>query len=212
MLAPVIRCLVCLVALAACSKSSPPASNVEVAATSADTQPAALAQDSADGSAGAPVGPTAQSIETPAGVAKQVGDEVDLAGRTLYPLSDCAQATGACASVKALRSGMEGARIVRAFDGPNGPRSILLVQTTTAGNACNGGPLFFVRVGKEQPPHYSDVFDHCGGPSPEIRADGGKVTISVPAHAPNRGSGMIPAKSGTYDVASGALVTEGDSK
>jgi hypothetical protein len=149
---------------------------------------------------------TGKSVETPAGIVSEVGDRVLLGANALYPPADCAAAAkDGCAKVKALHAETDRAKIVRHFDGPGGPRSILLLQTSAAGNACNGGPLFFVRVAKDAPPQYSDVFDYCGGPDPQVNLLADKIVITVPPHPPNRGTGTVPGKSMEYDIASGAL-------
>jgi hypothetical protein len=192
----------------ACDK---PAAKAEPdAATTAPAAPAASASSAAaaevDASAAAPAKPTGKTVETPAGTASEVGDEIHLAGKTIYPPPECpAGGKDGCAKVKAIRAGMEGIKLLRHFDGPGGPKSILLLQATTAGNACNGGPLFFVRVAKDAAPQYSDVFDYCGGPDPMVGAMPDKILINVPAHAPNRGTGTIPAKNMEYDIATGTL-------
>jgi hypothetical protein len=100
---------------------------------------------------------------------------------------------------------MEAVKLLRHFDGPGGPMSILLFQVSPAGNACNGGPLFFVRVAKDVAPQYSDVFDYCGGPDPMVGAMPDKILINIPAHAPNKGTGTIAAKTMEYDIAAGTL-------
>jgi hypothetical protein len=154
---------------------------------------------------------TGKTVETPAGTAAEVGTEVKLAGKTLYPPADCpAGAKDGCAKVKALRDSNEGVKILRHFDGPGGARSILLLQVMPAGNACNGGPLFFVRLASNAPPQFSDVFEHCGGPDPMVGAMADKIVVSVPAHPPNRGTGTIAAKSMEYDIATGVLAAAGD--
>jgi len=186
---------------AACDKPAP---------ATVDASPGAVAS-AAPGPSAAPAAsaaskPTGKSVDTPAGIASEVGDEITLAGKTLYPPADCPAGTkDGCAKVKALRAGMEGIKLLRHFDGPAGPKSILLFQVMTAGNACNGGPLFFVRVAKDAPPQYSDVFDHCGGPDPMVGAMPDKILITVPAHPPNRGTGVIPARNVEYDIATGTL-------
>jgi hypothetical protein len=190
---------------AACDKPKPVvAEDAAVVAAATAVVPAAASANDADASAARK--PTGKTVETPAGIASEVGDEIHLAGKTIYPPPDCpAGGKDGCAKVKALRSGMEGIKLLRHFDGPGGPKSILLFQATTAGNACNGGPLFFVRVAKDAPPQYSDVFDYCGGPDPMVGAMPDKILINVPAHPPNRGTGTIPAKNMEYDIASGTL-------
>jgi hypothetical protein len=188
-----------------CDKPAPAAA--DSGASTASATPAAPSASSAnEADASPPSKPTGKSVETPAGTASEVGDEIHLAGKVLYPPAECpAGGKDGCAKVKALRASMEGVTLLRHFDGPGGPRSILLLQVTSAGNACNGGPLFFVRVAKDAPPQYSDVFDHCGGPDPMVGAMPDKILINVPAHAPNHGTGTIAAKNMEYDVATGAL-------
>lgn len=160
----------------------------------------------------APPPKTGKTVETPAGTAAEVGDEIKLAGRTLYPPAECPAGAKECAKVKALRESNEGVKILRHFDGPGGARSILLLQVVPAGNACNGGPLFFVRLSGSAPPQFSDVFDHCGGPDPMVGAMADKILVSVPAHPPNRGTGTIAAKSMEYDIATGVLAAASEKK
>ena len=193
--------LVAAVVLAACDKPAPPAADAEAPAAAS-----AAGAPSAEPAASAPAKPTGKTVDTPAGIAAESGNEITLAGKTLYPPADCpAGGKDGCAKVKALRAGMEGVKLLRHFDGPAGPKSILLLQVTSAGNACNGGPLFFVRVAKDAPPVYSDVFDHCGGPDPMVGAMPDKILINVPAHPPNKGTGVIAAKNMEYDIATGTL-------
>jgi hypothetical protein len=197
-------CLFALVVFAAagagCDKSPPPA---PAAAPSAPAPPPAAA---AAPEPSATAKPTGKTVDTAAGLASEVGSEIHLAGKTIYPPPECAAGTkDACAKVKALHTDGETAKILRYFDGPGGPRSILLVQVTAAGNACNGGPLFFVRVAKDAAPQYSDVLDHCGGPDPQVGAMADKILITVPPHHPNHGSGSLPATTLEYDIASGSL-------
>jgi len=192
-----------LVLATACDKPAPATVEAEAAAAAA---PSAAPAPSAEPAASAATKPTGKSVDTPAGIASEVGDEIKLAGKTLYPPPDCpASGKDGCGKVKALRASMEGIKLLRHFDGPAGPKSILLFQVTTAGNACNGGPLFFVRVAKDAPPSYSDVFDHCGGPDPMVGAMPDKILINVPAHPPNKGAGVIAAKNMEYDIATGTL-------
>ena len=192
-----------LLLVMACDKPAPAVADASPAAATMAAPPASSAND-ADASPTSK--PTGKTVETPAGIASEVGSEILLAGKTLYPPPECpAGGKDGCAKVKALRAGMEGVKLLRHFDGPGGPKSILLFQVTSQGNACNGGPLFFVRVAKDAAPQYSDVFDHCGGPDPMVGAMPDKILINVPAHPPNRGTGTIPAKNMEYDIASGTL-------
>jgi hypothetical protein len=197
--------LVSAVLLAACDKPAPAGPDAGAAAATSASATAAAASSAAETDASPPAKPTGKTVETPAGIASEVGDEIRLAGKTIYPPECPAGGKDGCAKVKAVRAGMEGIKLLRHFDGPGGPKSILLLQATTAGNACNGGPLFFVRVSKDAAPQYSDVFDHCGGPDPMVGAMPDKILINVPAHPPNRGTGIIPAKNMEYDIATGTL-------
>jgi hypothetical protein len=210
----------------ACDKPAPAGDSDATAAASASAAGAAALGAAASSSAatsdadagsgsggGAPSKPTGKTVETPAGLAAEVGDEIRLAGKTIYPPPDCpAGGKDGCVKVKAVRTGMEGIKLLRHFDGPGGPKSILLLQAMTAGNACNGGPLFFVRVAKDAAPQYSDVFDYCGGPDPMVGAMPDKILINVPAHPPNKGTGIIPAKNMEYDIATGTLVAAAPEK
>lgn len=200
-------------AATACDKPAAPAGDAATAASaSASAAPAAAASSGAsanDADAGAPSKP----VETPAGLAAEVGNEIQLAGKPLYPPPECpAGGKDGCAKVKALHASMEGIKLLRHFDGPGGQKSILLLQAMPAGNACNGGPLFFVRLAKDAPPQYSDVFDYCGGPDPMVGAMPDKILINVPAHAPNKGTGMIAAKNMEYDIATGTFVAAAPEK
>lgn len=197
---------------AACDKPAPPPATESEAAAPAASASSAPSNADADAAA-VPSKPVGKTVETPAGIASEVGSEIQLAGKTIYPPPDCpAGGKDGCAKVKALRGSMEGVKLLRHFDGPGGPKSILLLQVTTSGNACNGGPLFFVRVAKDAPPQYSDVFDHCGGPDPMVGAMPDKILINVPAHPPNRGTGTVAAKNMEYDIATGTLVAAAPAK
>jgi hypothetical protein len=191
---------------AACDKPAPAAADGGAAAASTISAPGAPTTADADTPAPPPSKPTGRTVDTPAGTMSEVGDEIRLAGKTIYPPPECpAGGKDGCAKVKALRSPMEAVKLLRHFDGPGGPKSILLFQVSPAGNACNGGPLFFVRVAKDAAPQYSDVFDYCGGPDPMVGAMPDKVLINIPAHAPNKGTGTIAAKTMEYDIATGTL-------
>jgi len=193
----------------ACNNPASPAPDASATAASA-TAAASAATPSAPS---APPPKTGKTVETPAGTAAEVGTEVKLAGKTLYPPPECPAGTkDGCAKVKALRESTEGVKILRHFDGPGGARSILLLQLTTAGTACNGGSLFFVRLSSGAPPQFSDVFDHCGGPDPMVGAMADKIVVSVAAHPPNRGTGTVAAKSMEYDIATGVLAAAAEKK
>jgi hypothetical protein len=198
---------------AACDKPAPAPATADDAAAAATAAVAPAASSASEPDAAAPSKPTGKTVETPAGIASEVGSEIHLAGKTIYPPPACpAGGKDGCAKVKGLRDQMEGIKLLRHFDGPGGQKSILLFQVMSAGNACNGGSLFFVRVSKDAPPQYSDVFDHCGGPDPMVGAMPDKILINVPAHPPNRGTGTIAAKNMEYDIATGTLQASAPAK
>lgn len=209
---PAALALLSVTFIAACDKPAPATADASAPAAST-VAPAASSASDVDASTTAPSKPTGKTVDTPAGAVSEVGTEIQLAGKTIYPPAECAAGgKDGCAKVKALRAELEGIKILRHFDGPGGQKSIVLFQVTTAGNACNGGPLFFIRFAKDAPPQYSDVFDHCGGPDPMVGAMPDKVLINVPAHPPNRGTGTIAAKNMEYDIATGTLVAAAPDK
>jgi hypothetical protein len=206
--------LVLMLTLAAACDDKPKADAADTGATAASAgtgmgpgsgSPTAAAS-AAEAEAGAPSKPTGKSVDTPAGTVAEVGNEIHLSGKPLYPPAECpAGGKDGCAKVKALKATNETIKILRHFDGPGGQKSIVLFQASPAGNACNGGPLFFVRFAKDASPQFSDVFDYCGGPDPMVGAMPDKILINVPEHAPNKGTGMIAAKNMEYDIATGTL-------
>jgi len=193
-----------------CEKGShgPNAAGSASAASSSARGSSGSAGSSAASATAATSAHATKLAETLAGTVSQVGDEIRLESKTIYPPPACsADAKDGCAKVKALREGMEGVKHLGSFASPaGGPNSVLLFQVTTAGNACNGGPLFFVGFENGVPPRYSDVFDHCGGPDPTVVAlSDDRIMVHVPAHPANRGTDTIKVKTAYYDVRTGAL-------
>jgi hypothetical protein len=205
------RCVLLLVLVplaAACDKPAPAPAEADAAATAtAAPSSAASAASATDTDAGAPAKPTGRTVDTPAGTMSEVGDEIRLSGKTIYPPPDCpAGGKDGCAKVKALTPKNQGVKLLRHFDGPGGQKSILLFQVSPADKSCEGGPLFFVRVAGNAGPQYSDVFDHCGPPDPMIGAMPDKILINVPAHPAKAGGAPVAAKNMEYDIATGTLV------
>ena len=199
--------LLVLVPLAAACDKPAPTAEADAAATSATTAPSGSSATATDADAGAPSKPTGRTVDTPAGTMSEAGDEIRLAGKTIYPPAECpAGGKDGCAKVKALRAKNDGVKLLRHFDGPGGQKSILLFQVTPTDKACDGGSLFFVRVAGNAAPQYSDVFEHCGPPDPMVGAMPDKILVNVPAHPPKSGSVPVPAKNMEYDIATGTLV------
>lgn len=193
-----------------CDKPAPATADAGGPATSASSAAASPAASSSaaseDAGAAAAPKPTGKTVDTPAGTMSEVGSEIHLGAKTLYPPEECAPAgKDGCVKVKALRAKNDGVKLLRHFDGPGGQKSILLFQVTTSDKTCDGGSLFFVRVSVNTPPVYSDVFEHCGGPDPMIGAMPDKILVNVPAHPAKAGGAPVAAKNFEYDIATGTL-------
>ena len=198
------------VPLAAGCDDKPAAATADAAsaAASAATAASASASGSASAVASAPAKPTGRTVDTPAGTMSEVGDEIQLSGKTIYPPPECPPGgKDGCAKVKALRAKNDGVKLLRHFDGPGGQKSILLFQVAPIDKTCEGGSLFFVRVAANAAPQYSEVFEHCGPPDPMVGAMPDKILINVPTHPSKTGGAPAPAKNMEYDIATGTLVT-----
>jgi hypothetical protein len=125
---------------------------------------------------------------------------------TIFPPSCEADASATCGAVAGLRD--RGAlSLVKKWDTPKS--TLVLVQSDLGGgNACNGGPMFFVALVPGSTPRYSGVLDFCGGPPPTVRDDAGHVRISWPAHPPNEGAGRIAGERWVLDRTTLALTKE----
>lgn len=75
---------------------------------------------------------------------------------------------------------------------------VVLFQQWALGNACNGGPLWFLGVRKDGSYQISDEIPFCGGRAPVIKQDVKKIVVVIPSGRPNRGSGHTPTKTWHY--------------
>jgi hypothetical protein len=75
---------------------------------------------------------------------------------------------------------------------------VMIVQQNMWGNACSGGPIWFLGLKKDGSFAKSNEIDFCGGKDPIIREGIDKITIIIPGGPPNRGPGYIPGKTWTY--------------
>lgn len=89
--------------------------------------------------------------------------------------------------------------VARVFNGVGPADQLVLIRWDGAGNACNGYGYTFAAIKKDGTFSLSEDIPYCGGPEPMIAAAGGKVTFTVPEHAPNRGSGKVPATTWVYE-------------
>ncbi len=71
---------------------------------------------------------------------------------------------------------------------------VVVVQQHNMGNACNGGPLWFLGLKQDGSHVISTSIDHCGGRDPVIRPEPGRIVVLLPGGPPNRGDGYIPAQ------------------
>ena len=196
-----------LILAAGCDDKPAPASADAATSAMPATSSAPAASGATDMDAGAPAKPTGKTVDTPAGTMAEVGDEIHLSGKTIYPPPECAAGgKDGCAKVKALRAKSDGVKLLRHFDGPGGQKSILLFQVAPSDKACEGGSLFFVRVSSSAAPQYSDVFEHCGPPDPMVGAMPDKILVNVPAHPAKTGGALVAAKSWEMDIGTGAFV------
>lgn len=83
-------------------------------------------------------------------------------------------------------------KAVRPFD------QVVLLQMNMLGNACDGGPLLFLGLKKDQTYSLSEPIDFCGGKAPVVTWSSSRVTVRIPGGPPNRGSGYIPGETWVY--------------
>jgi hypothetical protein len=76
---------------------------------------------------------------------------------------------------------------------------VAIIQQNMWGNACDGGPIWFLGLKKDGSFSISTPVDHCGGPSPVIHSNSNRITLVIPGHPPNRGKGYIPAETWIYE-------------
>jgi hypothetical protein len=89
--------------------------------------------------------------------------------------------------------GMPIPSILASFRGDVPPYDeIVVLQQSTAGNACNGGPIWFLGIHKSGEFHITEPIDFCGGPSPVIKRDRRGIVLTFPGGPPNHGTGWLP--------------------
>ena len=72
--------------------------------------------------------------------------------------------------------------VIRYVAEPIGPYDAVAVfQQSSSGNACNGGPIWFLGISKNGRFTISQPIDFCGGHSPEIRIDHGVIHVMLAA-------------------------------
>jgi hypothetical protein len=75
---------------------------------------------------------------------------------------------------------------------------VIIFQQNMWGNACSGGPIWFLGLKKNGSFEISDSIGFCGGKDPIIREGPDRITVIIPGGPPNRGSGYIPGVTWIY--------------
>jgi len=77
--------------------------------------------------------------------------------------------------------------------GKTGPfDQVVVLQESPKGNACNGGPLYLIGMGRNKSSAVFGPVDFCGGRSPVFSKGADSITIIFPGGTPNIGTGHIP--------------------
>jgi hypothetical protein len=63
---------------------------------------------------------------------------------------------------------------------------VVVLQEVSMGNACNGGPIWFLGLRRDGTFELSKPLDFCGGKDAVIRPEPGRITVFIPGGTPNR--------------------------
>lgn len=75
---------------------------------------------------------------------------------------------------------------------------VLVLQQNGMGNACNGGPLWFLGLNRDGTYRVSKPIDFCGGRPPILNVEHQSIEVILPGGPPNRGTGTIPTERWSY--------------
>jgi hypothetical protein len=75
---------------------------------------------------------------------------------------------------------------------------VVIFQQNMWGNACDGGPIWFLGLRKNGSFDLSEDIDFCGGEAPIIKEEPDRIVVSIPGGPPNRGQGSIPGATWIY--------------
>ncbi len=89
---------------------------------------------------------------------------------------------------------------------------VFVLQQRMWGNACDGGPIWFLGGKSDGSYAISDAIEYCGGPPPILTVLPEKVHITVPGHAPHRGVGFIPQEVWVYKDGKVSQVKQAEKK
>jgi len=84
-------------------------------------------------------------------------------------------------------------KLVKYVDEPIPPfDAVAVFQQYNWGNACNGGPIWFLGIYKDGTFSASKSIDFCGGPSPLVSVTTGGVHVVLPTSTAQDGSTTLP--------------------
>jgi hypothetical protein len=75
---------------------------------------------------------------------------------------------------------------------------VVLLQEVSMGNACNGGPIWFLGLRRDGSFQLAGSIPFCGGADAVIRPDPGRITVFVRGGPPNRGEGYLPSETWAF--------------
>jgi hypothetical protein len=76
---------------------------------------------------------------------------------------------------------------------------VVVFQQHMWGNACDGGPVWFLGLKRDGSFDVSPPIDFCGGRPPVIKQTAGRIVVTFPGGPPNRGRGYIPTETWVYE-------------
>jgi hypothetical protein len=77
---------------------------------------------------------------------------------------------------------------------------IVVLQQNTAGNACNGGPIWFLGIRKSGAFAVTKPIDFCGGADPVIERKGARIILTFPGGQPNHGTERVPTEVWVFEA------------
>lgn len=77
--------------------------------------------------------------------------------------------------------------------------AVVVFQQNMWGNACDGGPLWFLGLRRDGTYSVSAPIDFCGGRPPVIKQTAARIVVTLPGGPPNRGEGYIPTETWVYE-------------
>lgn len=89
--------------------------------------------------------------------------------------------------------------ILKHFNAVKPYDEVVVFQQNMWGNACDGGPLWFLGLKRDGTFGVSSPIDFCGGRPPVMKQTAGRIVVTLPGGPPNRGSGYIPTETWVYE-------------